>query len=243
MSNVSFSYIESSDEDLSVIMEIRKKHLKDVSQFGDNHYLSLIFNHLSDLYNGLSEADLRKLQSQKEEDITDSLKKILENNCQYDGFIVNSEARNQSEIVGYYDLKIQHSDWYNYFVLECKKLTNKNDKIDAYIHNKIDGAKDDGGLYRFLINKYCENKLFGGMLGYIVSDSPNVIVASIKSKIQSLKLTHHEVEFGNIIDSDLLGCSIQNIRYSFQSNHTRAHNNQLIAPIHMFHFFFDLTKV
>lgn len=241
MNNVGFVYIEPSTESAQALKEIKEKHIQDLSKYGDNDYLSEIFNYLSDLYVGLASSDKMSLISEKEEDITDFLKKRLQSEAEYAGYRINSEARNQSNIIGYYDLKIEHSYWNNYFVLECKRLNEEKNKLDAYIHNKI-STGDDGGLYRFCINKYSENKPFGGMLGYVISGCCDKIITDIKQSIKSFSLTLNNITYAELIDDNLLNKSINNISNTFQSQHSRINQNQLISPIHIFHFIFDFTK-
>jgi len=160
-----------------------------------------------------------------------------------EGFKINSEARNQDKAVGYYDLKFENGDWLNqYFVLECKPIDTTKTRADAYIHKIVKSQDEDGGLFRFLINKYATNKPFGGMLGYIISGNPQQTIDSLKKKIQIFQITQGSLSFGNLQDSELLDTSIANFKYSFQSNHTRVYEDQMIAPIHIFHLFYDLTQ-
>jgi hypothetical protein len=224
---------------------MRQKHIRETSVFDDNFYLTQIFNYLSETYNSFTPACRNSLKQQKEEDITDYIRrKLLDNeNFSLAGFKVNSEARNQDKVVGYYDLKFEHSDWINqYFALECKPVNTTKSRVDAYIHKTSQTQDEDGGLYRFLINKYATDKPFGGMLGYIISDTPDKVINSLKEKIQSFQITKGELCFGNIQNADLLEMPIDNFTYSFQSNHARIYDSQLIAPIHIFHLFFDFTQ-
>jgi hypothetical protein len=216
---------------------MRKKHARDASDYDDNFYLTQIFNYLADTYNNFTPSCRNSLKQKKEEEITDYIRRELQKNEDFslNGFIVNTEAQNQSEIVGYYDLKFENSYWKNqYFVLECKPVNDTKTKRDDYINS---------GLYRFLINKYAENLPFGGMLGYIISHNSEDIIVNLKEQIKSLQLPIANSCFGNLIDSYLLEMLVDKFQYSFQSNHTRVNtNNQIIAPIHIFHLFFDLTK-
>lgn len=80
------------------------------------------------------------------------------------------------------------------------------------------------------------------MLGYIISGNPQQTIDSLKKKIQIFQITQGSLSFGNLQDSELLDTSIANFKYSFQSNHTRVYEDQMIAPIHIFHLFYDLTQ-
>ncbi|MDR1882056.1 MAG: hypothetical protein LBR26_04660 [Prevotella sp.] len=245
MSGVSFSYVASTNDESEAFKTMRRKHVLEASKFDDRFYLTQIFNYLADTYNSLAAACRNALKQKKEEEITDYLRRKLQNNEDFilEGFIVNTEARNQDKVIGYYDLKFEHSDWLNqYFVLECKPIDTTKSKIDAYIHKAIKSQDEDGGLYRFLINKYATNKPFGGMLGYIISGNPQQAIDNLKKRIQTFQITQGSLCFGNLQNSELLDTSIANFTYSFQSNHTRMYEGQIITPVHIFHLFFDLTQ-
>jgi hypothetical protein len=247
MTDINFKYIASSNEEAESFKTMRKKHSREASEYDDNFYLTQIFNYLADTYNNFTTACRNSLKQKKEEDITDNIRRKLQKNKDFScgGFIVNTEARNQSEVVGYYDLKFEHSDWKNqYFAIECKKVNTTKGKIDDYLYKKATTSdEEDGGLYRFLINKYAENLPFGGMLGYITSHKPNDVVTKLKEQIKLFQLPVADSCFGNLIDSKLLEIPVDKFPYSFQSNHTRVNSNkQIIAPIHIFHLFFDFTE-
>ena len=244
MSNVSFQYVEPSTDEAEAFKVMCNKHMQEASVYDDNFYLTQIFNYLSNTYDSFTTACKKSLKGKKEEEITDYIRRNLQNNQAFnlDGFKVNSEARNQDTIIGYYDLKFEHSLWLNqYFVLECKPVDSTKTRIDAYIHQATKNKDDDGGLYRFLINKYATNKSFGGMLGYIISNNSDDVISSLKDKIRSLQIINNNLTFGNLLDSQLLETSITNFKNSFQSNHTRVHENKIIQPIHIFHLFFDFN--
>ena len=245
MSGVSFLYVASSDDESEAFKTMRKKHMQEVSKFDDNFYLTQIFKYLSNTYNSFTATCRNALKQKKEEEITDYVRRRLQNNEDFvlEGFRVNSEARNQDKTVGYYDLKFENGDWLNqYFVLECKPIDTTKTKADAYIHKKTKSQDEDGGLYRFLINKYSTNKPFGGMLGYIISGNPQQVIDNLKKKIQTFRIKRGSLCFGNLQNSELLDAHIANFNYCFQSNHTRIYEGQIIIPIHIFHLFFDLTQ-
>lgn len=245
MSGVSFLYIASPDDESEAFKTMRKKHMQEASKFDDNFYLTQIFKFLSDTYNSFTATCKSALKQKTEEEITDYVRRKLQDNEDFvlEGFKVNSEARNQDKVVGYYDLKFENGDWLNqYFVLECKPINTTKSKTDAYIHKAIKSQNEDGGLYRFLINKYATNKPFGGMLGYIISSNPQQTIDGLKRKIQTFQITQGNLCFGNLQNSELLNVPITNFNYSFQSNHTRIYEGQIIAPIHIFHLFFDFTQ-
>ncbi len=245
MSNVDFLYIPASSSESDAFKIMRQKHVRESSKFDNNFYLTQIFTYLSAVYNSITADDREILRNRKEEEITDHIRRQLQNNENFvlDGFRVNSEARNQDKLIGYYDLKFEHSDWMNqYFVLECKPVNTSKSRVDAYIHNITKDKEEDGGLYRFLINKYATNSSFGGMLGYITSNKPDDVIAKLKEGVLLCNLTQGKLSFGYIQNSDLLNYPIANFRYSFQSNHVRIYEDRIITPIHMFHLFFDFTQ-
>ncbi len=245
MSGVSFLYVASSNDESEAFKTMRKKHMQEAATFDDNFYLTQIFKYLSDTYNSLTTTCRNTLKQKKEEEITDCIRRKLQNNEDFvlEGFKINSEARNQDTVVGYYDLKVENGDWLNqYFVLECKPIDTTKSKIDAYIHKTVKSQNEDGGLYRFLINKYATNKPFGGMLGYVISGDPQKTIGCLKTKIQTFQITQGDLCFGNLQNSELLNAPIADFNYSFQSNHVRIYEGQIIAPIHIFHLFFDFTQ-
>jgi hypothetical protein len=245
MSGVNFLYLASANDESEAFKTMREKHVQEASKFDDNFYLTQIFNYLSETYNNLTTVCKNSLKQKKEEEITDYIRRRLQNNEIFvlEGFKVNSEARNQDKIIGYYDLKFENGDWLNqYFVLECKPINTTKSKMDAYIHKTTKYQGEDGGLYRFLINKYATDKPFGGMLGYIISNKPEDVITNLKKRIQSLQITSGSLNFGNLRNSDLLETPIENFKFSFQSNHLRMREKQMTLPIHIFHLFFDFTQ-
>jgi hypothetical protein len=245
MSDIEFIYIPRSPEKSDAFRAIQEKHRKEMSSYSDIDYINEIFNYLSCTFNNLSVIEKNTLRLQKEKEITDDIRRKLQNNSDFElnGFKVDTEARNQSMTVGYYDLKFQHSYWIGkYFVFECKLLDLTNYRINEYLYKKTT-QDEDGGLYRFLINKYAENLPFGGMLGYIISNTPEKVITKLKTKIKSFQIENDILNFGNLTDEHLLNIQIQNFNRSFQSKHIRINQNkEKITPIHIFHVFLDLTE-
>jgi hypothetical protein len=240
-----FLYVASSNDESEAFKTMRKKHMHEASKFDDMFYLTQIFKYLSDAYNSFTATCKSALKQKKEEEITDYVRRELQKNEDFvlEGFKINSEARNQDVVVGYYDLKFENGNWLNqYLVLECKPINMTKSKVDAYIHKNIKSQDEDGGLYRFLINKYATDKPFGGMLGYIISGDPQQVIERLKSKIRTFQITQKGLSFGNLQNGELLDTPIANFNYSFQSDHTRISKGQLIDSVHIFHLFFDLTQ-
>lgn len=244
MSDLNFIYRASTNEMSEDFHRMREKHIRESLYYDDSFYLTSIFKHLNNVYSSFSCLDRKKLKKSKEVEITDCIRRELQGNDMFtlEGFIVNTEARNQDRTVGYYDLKFENTYWSNqYFVMECKPIDMTNQRLKAYIHTSKNG-EDDGGLFRFLINKYATNKPYGGMLGYIVANDPEAVVVNLKSKIISFKTKRQQLIYGDVIDTDLLDEPIQDFINSFQSNHNRIRGNEVCLPIHIFHLFMDFTN-
>lgn len=126
-------------------------------------------------------------------------------------------------------------------MIECKPIDTSKKRIDAYIHKK-NAFREDGGLYRFFINKYATNLSFGGMLGYIIKDTPEFVTNKLKEEISKFEITDDTVTYGSIINKQLLSDQVDGFEYSFQSNHIRIHKSEIIEPIHIFHLFIDLSS-
>jgi hypothetical protein len=245
MSDIEFIYVPRSQEKSGTFRAIQKKHRKEMSPYSDDDYINEIFGYLSCMFNNLSTIEKKILRSQQEKKITDDIRRKLQKNSDFglNGFKVDTEPSNQSTTIGYYDLKFQHSDWIGkYFVFECKLMDLTNYRIDEYLYKKTT-QREDGGLYRFLINKYAENLPFGGMLGYVISNTTEEVIIKLKTKIKSLQIENDTLNFGNLTDECLLNEQIHGFNHSFQSKHIRINQNkEKITPIHIFHVFLDLTK-
>jgi hypothetical protein len=246
MSDIGFVYIPRSQEKSDIFRAMQKRHRKEMSSFSDMDFINEIFDYLFGTFDNLSVSEKKYLKIKQETEITDCIRRKLQNNSDFDrnGYKVDIEAQNQSTTIGYYDLKFQHSDWVGkYFVFECKPVDLTKSRIDAYIHKASKTKDEDGGLYRFLINKYAENLPFGGMLGYVISNTSEEISNKLKSKIKSFQITERTTIFGTLTDEQLLDSPIINFKHSFQSKHIRINQSkEQISPIHIFHLFLDLTE-
>lgn len=225
------------------ISQIHKEYIKQNLYEDDNGWIEIIF---SNLIKFKSITDIKYLAKKSEKEISRKVRNWLRKKECFSGigFKVESECENEnSEIIGYNDLKFIHSGWKNSFVIECKLLENSTSKINEYIHNK---NKEDGGMYRFFINKYATNFPYGGMLGYIVKDDVKEIIAKIKERIRILEITsENDHKYGTSIYSDeLFNSKILNQDLSFQSSHIRYDktSKELTSPILLFHLFFDFTN-
>jgi hypothetical protein len=176
-------------ESLSVIANIAKnKGLIDNNDFWGN----LILDYIASLYNNISSNEKVLLRTNDERTIKEFIRKKLESDNSFTEkhlLTVELEPQNRhSELHGFYDIKIRSSLWNSYFSFECKCLDNTQASILEYVYNpnKMKKKKkfEDGGLYRFLINKYSTDKKFGGMIGFIQNGNFNQIRTSIFVTIQ-----------------------------------------------------------
>jgi hypothetical protein len=242
MIDFEFKYVPP--EDLKEGTEIRKEYLLKNSSFtNDNYCINSIFSYLARVYNALTPTSRTFLNQKKEEEITDYIRGKLKEDeefCVEDGWIVNTEARNQAEEVGFYDLKFEHSDWKkNYLVLECKRIDGTKSKIDDYVYKLATNTrKEDGGMYRFVINKYATDKPFGGMLGYVIANSPEKVITKLKKRVRKFQIVKDGKCFGELQKAELLETLVPNFPHSFQSDHRRQ-SDQIV---HIFHLFFDFTQ-
>lgn len=244
MSEITFLYIEPGEQESKEFDKLKQKHILESSSFGDNYYINCVFNYIYEVYSSFTPKFKKYLRAKKEEEITDCIRRKLQKNVNFvvNGFIVNSEPRNQDKSIGYYDLKFEHSSWpKQYLVLECKPLDKTKKRISSYVYCKIKKDEDDGGIYRFLINKYATNLAFGGMLGYIINDDPDEIICKLKTEISNLSLICNNLSYGDIQNKELLEKSFGKFKYCFQSNHKRLYDDEIISPIHLFHAFLNLT--
>lgn len=167
------------------------------------------------------------------------------------GFKVNVEPENEdTDQIGYYDLKFEHSDWSDptdptkqkYFVFECKLMNEKNARTDDYVYRPAKDYKKRGGLYRFLTNKYAANLNFGGMLGYVNGGSTVKIINNVKTAIAQLAITENKLTFGQLTKADYLNQRIAENENTFLSEHVRLNKdtNEIITNIRIYHLFIEI---
>jgi len=243
--HVTDAYQDDLDS-LSMIANLAKnKGLRDKDDFWEN----VILNHILSLYNNISLSEKQLLKIHNERTIKEFIRKKLEFD---DNFTVNHlltvelEPQNKhSELQGFYDIKIRSSLWNSYFSFECKCIDNTQVSILEYVYNpnKIKKKKkfEDGGLFRFLINKYSTDKKFGGMIGFLQNGNFNQIKNSIFSQIKGLRLSSNSKYFG-ILEKE--GILETNIPYYFQSSHSRydISENRECEPIRIHHFLYNFTE-
>lgn len=170
--------------------------------------------------------EMNKKKSNVEEVIKDNMRRWFENNRRFlrgrlqfnskddeqrkAGLLANFEPKSGGSKKGYYDIKVQHSDWDEYFPFECKNLgkfksTKESRLINEYVFVQ---SKNDGGMYRYFIDKYSANQNFGGMIGFVISEASDVqtkIIDKIHKTYDSNKigkLTHEKIVHNSIFGND-----------------------------------------
>ena len=159
---------------------------------------------------------------------------------------VSSQPRTDNmDIEGYYDLKFESPLWNDgqtHFSIENKLLINTETSFKEYIYypnkTKWQGEKkikfDDGGMFRFLSNKYADKQPYGGMLAFVKQNNINEINDKLKDKIINLRILDNNKLYGQLINENLLDAKIQGFENSFQTNHIRRDGTN----IHLFHLLF-----
>jgi len=161
------------------------------------------------------------------------------------GFTVNIEVGSEGEKEGFYDIKVQHSFWNDtktYFPFECKNLgkfksTNESKSINEYV---FVAPKNDGGMYRYFIDKYSANQNFGGMIGFVIAEASD-IQTKIINKIHQ---TYENNDIGKLAQEKIIHNSIFGNSNTFDSIHLRKNTltkKDEIFTIH--HIIMDFVTV
>ena len=238
---------ETYQKELEALSTIAKIAVNRELRDKDDFWEELILNHLIFLYNNISTSQKQMLKTSNERTIKEFIRNKLETNDTFTAkhfLIIDLEAQNRhSEQLDFYDIKIKSSHWNSYFSLECKCLDNSQISIREYVYNpnktkKSSEKYEDGGVYRFLINKYSTDKKFGGMIGFIRNGDFSQIKNSIVNKIKKIELLSNNKYFGMLEKEGII--ETDNPFY-FQSNHSRydISENRECEPIKIHHFLFD----
>lgn len=214
-------------------------------QTDDEKWINSILNYLIIFYN--KHKNDTKFQDKKENQITDAIYFWLIKNRKFNmkNFVASQPRSINEEIEGYYDLMFKPREWREndpHFAVENKILGNTETSFKNYIYypNKAKGKKenrtyfDDGGMYRFLSNKYAQNQVFGGMIAFIKTGDVNEIKTNLITKIKDLKILNNGSFYGELINNNLLSSKIHNFDNSFQSSHKRIDKTE----IHLIHLLF-----
>lgn len=220
------------------------RDIKVLKKLDNNFWHSHIFFHLLHFYKEHDIKELNekiKLESKKpisniEKLIAKYIRKYLRNNKSFNNhFDVNGESETDTEIVGFYDIKISNTYWREkyqkrYFPFECKNLTLDTTK-NHFAEYVFVNHKKDGGVYRYFNGKYAQNQNFGGMLGFVLDGDINKIKGKI---IEKLKIPFDRTPEGDLIENGIVLNSIEENDFTFNSIHKRFDGD---FTIH--HFLFD----
>lgn len=217
-----FSEILKSDSESASNIQIIKDCVQLQSNIPDEDWILYIILFIRKFYENCDKSTIRFLN---EKQITRQIRFYLLKDDDFNvmGFIVNSESENNNKRLGFYDLKIEHSGWRNnYLAFECKLMDETSDRIGKYIHTPPYASRDeDGGLYRFLINKYASDKTVGGMLGYVIDGDINTVISHTKKKLLDFSKKEGEISFGEVSNPNLLNSKSFDSPNSFISEHTK----------------------
>lgn len=247
---VTFVHIDDTHQADLGSLELIAKIAKDKTlRNKDEFWTSLILDYIMSLYDSISQKEKLILKTKNERTVKEFIRKKLESNDTFTEthlLTVELEPQNKhSELLGFYDIKIRSSLWNHYFSFECKCLNDNSSSIFEYIYNpnkmKNKRKYEDGGIYRFLVNKYSTDKGFGGMIGFVQGGNYNNIKQTIFDQINKLKLNANTHYFGELSGEGLLETESP---YYFQSTHTRydISENRKCEPIKIHHFLYDFTK-
>lgn len=152
-----------------------------------------------------------------------------------EGFKIDSESESDGDFDGFYNLKIWRSFWNNDFPFECKNLGNVSSltlskSLREYTFNS---SKKDGGMYRYFIKKYSSEQDFGGMMGFVLSNSQTIK----NSLIKKIKEIYDKEGNGQLVEKKIIDNPIPNNDFVFMSIHNR--NSEIFYMYHTL-FYFEL---
>jgi len=212
----------------------------------DLDWINLIYQYLIEFY--AENKENIHFRDKNENAITNEIYFWLKNKQKFTRIItVSSQPRtDNTEIEGYYDLKFDSPLWNDgqtHFSMENKISINTETSLKDYTYypsktkGKGENKKifDDGGIYRFLSNKYADKQPYGGMLAFVKQNNTNEITDKLKDKIKNLIIIDYDKQYGQLIDRNLLDVKILDFENSFQTNHTRKDGTN----IHLFHLLFQ----
>lgn len=209
----------------------------------DADWINFIYQYLIRFHNELTEDN--EFKDKSENQITDDIYFWLINLKEFTKKItVTSEPKTDNiEIEGYYDLKFQSPLWnggQTHFAIENKILKDRTESYKEYIYKPIGNSNrkyDNGGMFRFLSNKYADKEAYGGMLAFIKQDNISAIADQLKDKVKALVISDNNKQYGKLINEKLLETNIQGFENSFQTNHIRKDGTE----IHLYHLLFQFN--
>jgi len=202
-------------------------------KFSDIIWKEFVFFFILKYYKEVNETEVIKIieneKKQNRAEIEKALKKHiykwLNNNRTFNRheFVLNLEPSAECNKEGFYDLKFEHSQWRKkYFSFEAKNLGKTksmefSESIKKYIYVK-ENNREDGGMYRFMTNKYACDINFGGMIGFVVGETKKNVVKSLTEKIE---LVYENKKTGKLTDDKIILSSIKDNENTFDTFHIR----------------------
>ncbi|MCK4406980.1 MAG: hypothetical protein KAV44_04840 [Bacteroidales bacterium] len=219
-----------------------------IRELDDTSWKNYIFLYLLQYYKQtdtneiirLIQEEQQKERKQIETAIKRHIRKCLKNNIRFleNGFIINLEPSSEGIKEGFYDLKFEHSYWNKYFSFECKNLENNSSSIKEYVYNP---TKNDGGVYRFMINKYVKDWDFGGMIGFVLNGEIKTIIGNIIKKLNSC---FDNIETGKLTEQGIIKNSIAENTNTFDSIHIRLKaETEIKQKFRLHHIIMDFSNV
>jgi hypothetical protein len=134
--------------------------------------------------------------------------------------------------IGFLDIKVTNAcsqelkkyDEGIYYAIECKRLDNSSEKIDAYVKN---------GILRFVIGKYSKNMPLACMIGFVEEGNPCAIVNKINDR---LVIDKKIITVQKLVNYDIQ----KKFEQSYVSKHKRQNN---LGIIDLYHLLFDYTGI
>ncbi|WP_283685466.1 hypothetical protein [Dysgonomonas sp. Marseille-Q5470] len=214
------------------VLEIMPDSRTELRSLSDEEWIRYVLYFLLKYYQEVDHTEIRSLinleKSKKRAEIEYAIKKHIRNwlkrRCkEFDihEFIINLEPSTEGNIEGFYDLKFEHSQWRNkYFSFEAKNIGKSNSitlskSIEEYIYVK---NKDDGGVYRFMNQKYAPYLNFGGMLGFVIDKSDTSSIVNLL--IDNIESIYNDSFIGSLSGTKIVRNSIFNSANTFSSFHT-----------------------
>ncbi len=210
----------------------------------DIAWVGFIWENIIEYYNSLdNKTDFKNMS---ENQITEKIYFHLNNKKKFRRqVVVNSQPRtDNTQVEGYYDLKFQSNYWREndiHYAIENKILNHTDTSIKEYTYspNKTKGKGenkifyDDGGMFRFLSNKYADGIPYGGMIAFVKDNDINNITDKLKDKIQELKIPDNNGYYGELHSPNSFDVKVLGFDYSFITKHTRKDNTD-IELCHLF---------
>lgn len=222
--------------------------------FNDTVWKNYIFNHLFSYYNAIDNKEIQKIinkeVSKQKSNIETEIKRHLRNwlkrkNPDFDeqGFIVNLEPSSECNKEGFIDIKFEHSDWRKkYFSFEAKNLgkikrISQATSINEYVYINTK-HREDGGMFRYMTNKYACELNFGGMIGFVVGENKDLF----NKLTDKIKTVYEKLEKGKLKEEKIVLRSIENNENTFDTIHIReSFNSGKVETFVLHHIIFDFT--